>query len=127
MAGATADEWWRKASGELAQARVLKASGHHDGAYFHAGQAVEFGIKALLLKRNGWATMPDTHKGAHWHDLPSCADAARLKADLNRRETPRVVRENWLTVKDWRSNARFPDMKVRHQEMVRLYRCRVQR
>lgn len=118
---ASADDWWRRAESELAQARVLKDAGHTDGAYFHAGQSIEFGLKALYLKRNGLAFMPDDHKGAHWHDLQVCAEAARLKSDLNQRGTSGSLKANWYTVRDWRSNARFPDVKVARQEMVDLF------
>ena len=105
----------------MEQARVLRDAGLNDGAYFHAGQAIEFGLKALYLKRHGLSSMPDDHKGARWHDLNACAEAARLRSDLNQKGTSGALRANWLTVRDWRSNARFPDMRVSRKEMVELF------
>ena len=94
MAGATADEWWRSAESELETAHVLKGAGKASEAYFQAGQALEFGIKALILKRNNLSALPDTYKGAHWHDLKSCATVARLQADLNQKETSKALKAN---------------------------------
>jgi HEPN domain-containing protein len=121
MAQATADDWYRSSKSELESARVLKSAGKANEAYFHAGQSVEFILKALFLKRNNLKFMPDTHKGAHWHDLQSCAEASRLKADLNQKDTSRSLKANWLTVRDWKSNGRFPDMKVPKQELNDLF------
>ena len=106
---------------ELESARILKANGKANEAYFHAGQAVEFALKALFLRRSNLSVMPDDHKGAHWHDLSACAEAARIKVDLNQRRTSRALRANWLTVRDWKSNARFPDLKVSKRELNDLF------
>ena len=57
----------------------------------------------------------------HWHDLQACADAAKIKADLNQQNTSKSLRANWLTVRDWKSNARFPDMKVSKQDLNDLF------
>jgi HEPN domain len=121
MAGASADEWWRGAESELASARLLKNEGNGIQAYFHAGQAIEFGLKALYLKRNNLREMPDDRKGANWHDLGKCAEAARLLNDLRQPETSTALKANWLTVRDWKSNARFPDNKVPKQELNDLF------
>ncbi|MGJ0426150.1 HEPN domain-containing protein [Methylocystis sp.] len=119
MAGAKADDWWRQAKSELETARLCKANGKSSQAYFHAGQAIEFLLKALFLKRNNLSQMPNTHKGAHWHDLQSCGEAARIGADLF--VASKAIRANWLTVRDWRSNGRFPDLKVSKQELNDLF------
>ena len=121
MAGATADEWWRSAESELETALILRKAGKTNEAYFHAGQALEFGIKALFLKRNNLPYMPDTHKGARWHDLQLCAGAARLQIDMDRRGTSKALKINWLTARDWKSNSRFPDLKVPRQELNDLF------
>ncbi|MFG1187611.1 HEPN domain-containing protein [Xanthobacter aminoxidans] len=121
MVGASADEWWRRAESELESAKILKISGKAAEAYFHAGQAIEFGLKALYLKRNNLSEMPADHKGANWHNLAMCATAARLHVDLKQPGVSRDLRAAWLTVRDWKSNARFPDMKVPKQEINDLF------
>lgn len=116
---ASADDWWRKAKSEFDDARILKRAGKNDSAYFHAGQSIEFLLKALFLKRNNHPSMPADYKGAHWHDLEACAKVARLKSDIN--QATKSVLANWMTVKDWKSNARFPDLKVSSREVNDLF------
>jgi hypothetical protein len=65
--------------------------------------------------------MPGDHKGAHWHDLQACAEAAKIKSDLNQQGTSNSLRANWFTVRDWKSNARFPDMKVSKKDLNDLF------
>ncbi len=100
---------------------MLRAAGKTTEAYFHAGQSIEFLLKALYLKRSGFSRWPDDHRGARWHDLKVCAAAARLEVDLNRPETSKSLKANWLTVRDWKSHARFPDMKVPKPELNDLF------
>lgn len=121
MARAGPDEWWRQSKSDLDSALILKKSGKSREAYFHAGQSIEFIIKAIFLRRNNHQFMPDKYKGAHWHDLKSCFDEARLRLDLEKPETPKPLKANWLTVRDWRANARFPDLKVPQQELNDLF------
>lgn len=90
-------------------------------AYFHAGQAVEFLLKAIYLKRNNLAAMPPDFRGARSHDLSICANAARLKADLNQRSTSPALKANWFTVRDWKSNARFPGERAPARELNDLF------
>jgi len=65
--------------------------------------------------------MPDDHKGAHWHNLQACADEARLNSDLGQRGVTKGLRANWYTVRDWKANGRFPDMKVPKRELNDLF------
>ena len=117
MAGSAADDWMRRGASELESAKILKSNGKANEAYFHAGQAVEFVLKAIYLKRNNLAAMPPDNKGAKWHDLALCAEAARVMSDLNQKGLSRSIRQNWLTVRDWKSNARFPGARVPQQEL----------
>ena len=95
MAGAAADDWWRQSKDELETARLCKANGRITQAYLHAGQSIEFLIKAIIIKRNNHKTLPDCYKGARWHDLEICAQEARVKSDIN--GAPRGVKLNWCT------------------------------
>lgn len=113
-----ADNWWREAKDQLEVAKILMAAGKLNDAYFHAGQSIEFLLKALYLKRNNLPSMPSDNKGSQWHDLTLCSQAARLKNDLNL--ASREVNVNWLTVRHWKSNARFPGSKMSKRDMTDL-------
>ncbi len=61
------------------------------------------------MRKNALPELPDDCKGAHWHNLTFIANEAGLRPDLaGLRANRRTAYENWLTVKDWDSNARFP-------------------
>jgi len=100
------EAWWADAKKELLSAKTLKRNGHARQAYHHAGQAVEFGLKAIYMRRNGLSDWPEDLRGAAWHDLQRIADAAGLDVDVAKLGKP--LSSNWLTVRDWKSNARFP-------------------
>jgi hypothetical protein len=117
MADASADEWWQGAESELQSAELLRNNGSVDQAYLHAGQAIEFALKALIMKRKNWRKWPDNFKGANWHDLKTCAEAANLKYDLGQKGVSKELKANWLTVRDWKSNARYPGMKISRQDI----------
>jgi HEPN domain-containing protein len=107
MAGPEA--WWQRARDEADVARTLRATGKRVQAYHHAGQAVEFALKAIYLRRKGFNDLPDTCKGATWHSLPHIATNAGMDADIAAlKKNNKNVLENWLTVRDWDSNGRFP-------------------
>jgi hypothetical protein len=77
-------------------------------AYHHAGQAVEFALKAIYMRRKGFSNLPDTCKGATWHSLPHIADQAGMGADIAALKDNKNRLENWLTIRGWDSNGRFP-------------------
>lgn len=108
------DDWWREAEAELERARKLSATGDDQGAYAHAGQAIEFALKAVYMRKNALAKWPDDKKGANWHNLQLIAEAAGVKPDAR---TEKEVLANWLTARDWSSNARFPGQKVPRAEL----------
>lgn len=43
-------QWWNKAVDDLEKARILARNKKYDGALFYCQQAVEKGLKALLIK-----------------------------------------------------------------------------
>ncbi len=103
------NDWWKRAQEELEVARKLRTTGDKLQAYLHAGQAVEFALKAIYMRKNGYEELPDACKGPNWHNLMLIANEAGLRPDLtDLRANNRSAYENWLTVKDWDSNARFP-------------------
>jgi hypothetical protein len=103
------NEWWKRGQEELEVGRKLKATGNKLQAYHHAGQAVEFALKAIYMRKNGHEELPEACKSANWHNLMLIANEAGLRPDLTAlRANNRNAYENWLTVKDWDSNGRFP-------------------
>ncbi len=103
------NDWWNRAKEELEVGRKLKATGSKLQAYLHAGQAIEFALKAIYMRKKSLAELPDACKGANWHNLMFIANEAGLRPDLTAlRASNRGAYENWLTVKDWDSNGRFP-------------------
>ena len=117
MPAAGADDWWRTARDELETARALKAVGKVLQAYHHAGQAVEFAIKVIYMRRKGLKELPDECKGANWHNLKFVAERAGLSGDLANLGKKDARLWNWLTVRDWDSNARFPGKKRPQREL----------
>lgn len=114
--------WWRDAQDELAVARGLKATGSALQAYFHAGQSVEFALKAIYMRRKCLLSWPDECKGATWHSLSRIATYAGLDPDLtllSKENRPRYV--NWLTARDWDSNGRFPGNRPSVRELNDLF------
>jgi hypothetical protein len=107
----TCDDWWREAGAELTRAQVLKNSGDAKGAYHHAGQAVEFALKAIYMKRHGHREMPENTKNVRWHNLNHIVSQIGMHTEMGGLRNDRKKYQNWLTVRDWSSNARFPQNK----------------
>jgi HEPN domain-containing protein len=105
---AGADAWWRRAEEELRAARILHESAFAVQAYFHAGQAVEFGLKAIYLRRRNLREMPGYARGARWHNLAFLAEQAGLDGDLTLLRRQPDWYSAWLRVETWDSSARYP-------------------
>jgi len=72
-------------------------------AYHHAGQAVEFALKAIYIRRKALPELPGNCSGANWHNLTFIANEAGMRQDLADLRRNRSAYQNWLTVKDWDS------------------------
>jgi HEPN domain-containing protein len=124
---ATVQIWWNDTQEELAVARLLMSKGdpkkaYPRQAYHHAGQSAEFALKAILLRRRGLTELPDHLRTAKGHDLKIVAEAAGLGPDVARlQKDQNVCYLNWLTARDWDSNARFPGNRRSIQEINDLY------
>ena len=88
-----AERWLVKASEDLADARVLLEHGSPGAASFHAQQAAEKALKAVLLEQQG--AFPRIH------DLAVLADKAGAPKDL--RERSGVLSRAYVA-------ARYPDV-----------------
>ena len=69
------ERWWAYAERDLETARVLLAAGRWGGVSFFAQQAVEKGLKALLVRASGG--LPP-----RVHDLVRLAELAGVSEDL---------------------------------------------
>jgi len=122
----SAETWWSDAQEELAVARLLKsvskpAQGYPRQAYLHAGQAVEFALKAIYLRRKRLGDLPDELKSARGHDLKLVAELAGLGPDIAQLQAQRkTCYLNWLVARDWDSNARFPGKRRSVKEVSDL-------
>lgn len=116
------DAWWKRACEQVESARALRRGNHALDAYHHAGQAVEFALKAVFMKRRNHGAMPEECKGAKWHSIPHIASHAGLDGDLAalKARSARIY-ENWLTVRQWDSNGRFPGNTPSKQDLSGLF------
>jgi hypothetical protein len=92
----------------IREAGILLKAGEFDGAYYIAGYAVEFALKACIIKRklgivDAWPDKRFTEQ-CHTHDLKALVKLADLEADLN---LAGAVAAKWLVVKDWSEQRRF--------------------
>jgi HEPN domain-containing protein len=87
----------RKARGDLSVARLIAADPHDDAIGFHAQQAVEKAIKAVLASRQ--APAPRTHDLAYLVEL----------LDTHGVEVPAAIAEpEWLS--PWAVTTRYDDL-----------------
>jgi HEPN domain-containing protein len=94
----------------LREARCLLDASEWAGAYYIAGYAVEFALKAVITKNFMRYTMPDAVliKNSYTHDLPRLLQLAELDGELARDERADVdFGLNWAVVKDWNESSRY--------------------
>lgn len=101
---AVPSDWLLEAEEDLATARVLTERAIYKQACFHAQQAVEKALKAVLLKRTG--TIPRIH------DLPGLLAQVR-KADPELLDHGPAVQ----TLDPYYMLARYPDVRPRGTAM----------
>ena len=115
-----ATEWWNRAVDERRAADACRKQGLWVPCYQHAGQSLEFALKAIFLRRNGHERMPAEYKGARWHRIGEIAELCRIESDLGGLKCDKDMWANWLTAKTWNSNARFAGSKVSKDEVTEL-------
>lgn len=94
----------------LSEARSLLSASQWSGAYYLAGYAVEFGLKAVLAKQFQSATIPNKKLvlDIHTHNLDALVKLAGLKQTLDvEMQTNPSMELNWSVVKDWSENSRY--------------------
>jgi hypothetical protein len=94
----------------LKEAKALSLSGHHEGAYYLAGYAVECAFKAYLAKGTERHEFPDRERvnASYTHKLKDLAKLAGLDELLRtvERADPELGR-NWIVVRNWTEASRY--------------------
>ena len=99
-----ADDW-------ITAAETLLAAGQWSLAYYLAGYAVEFALKACVLSRmieTGWVFREKVQiKEVVTHDFHELARIAGLEGELRRRATDGAFQDNWDTATGWDVASRY--------------------
>jgi HEPN domain-containing protein len=89
----------------ISEAKALLANSCYSGAYYLAGYAVEFGLKAIFTRDLGNYMMPDKRavEQGHSHNLKQLAGSCGLNP-----EEDAVIRISWNVVaSSWSPEARY--------------------
>lgn len=108
----------------LREARVLLKAGHHSGAYYLAGYAVECALKACIARQTQRHDFPDkkTADKAWTHNFPKLVSAAGLATLIDKAcERSRPFQVNWSIVIDWNEACRYEQRRA--GEARDLYRA----
>lgn len=116
----TPDEWWQRVEGKRAVAFVMKEDRHHAvEAWDACGTAVEFALKAYILKRERWNRWPSRRDrpDIHTHDL------VRLMAlvGLGRDAIPRDRMVAWKTVLSWSREHEYHSERVPRRQARQMF------
>lgn len=85
--------------------------------YWHAGFSVEHMLKAVLLLRQGLEEWPQGWRSGQWHRLDHVASQAGLGSAIQSMiGSGSALGANWLTVRDWDHQKRYPPMVVSEAE-----------
>ena len=96
----SANDFRRRAEGKRAVAKRLEDDkANCQEAWLAAGSAVEFMLKALIMKRGGLNGWPDRsiRPGLHTHDLRELM----REAGIAQTDIPADMRSTWRTVLTW--------------------------
>src|SRR5487761_333995 len=94
----------------LTDAKVLFDNDRFSAAYYLAGYAVEYALKACIanLTKEGDFPDKDLANKAYTHDLQRLADAAGLKLRIDRLSmTDASFKANWALTSSWSPESRY--------------------
>lgn len=103
----TSDAWFAEAERLLERGEWCAKRGDWRGAYTNHGMAVEYAIKAIYLRNRQLKQMPAHLRSAASHDIEFMAKQAGLGSEIARMS--KHLRRNWLTVRDWDQERRYPN------------------
>lgn len=94
------------------EATALLEAGHHSGAYYLLGYAVECALKSCIARETRQHDFPDRRlaQQAQTHDVQQLVRVAGIEIDLEAdMKISTALNINWAIVKDWSSEARYRD------------------
>lgn len=98
------------ADAKLKDAMLLQHSGRSSSAYYLAGYAVEFGLKACVARNVAPETIPDPTllKNVMSHDFPTLIGLAGLRSVWkSEQDADSVFAANWGIVSEWKPEVRY--------------------
>ncbi|MBO0906314.1 hypothetical protein [Jiella sonneratiae] len=107
----TPEDWWRRVEDKRAVAARFKDDRKHAGEAWHAsGSAVEFALKACILRREGWNRWPDrSHRpDLYVHDLGRLFAIAQISHEA----LPAELRASLRMVLSWRREHEYNGDRV---------------
>lgn len=111
------------ASSKLDDAKLLLRRGRHSSAYYLAGYAVEFALKAAIARQIERHVLPDARfiRDVYQHDLERLVGLARLRVELaGARKSDARLDTNWAIVSAWNVESRYELInRVRGVAMVK--------
>ena len=106
----------------LDEARLFYTNDYYQGAYYLAGYAAEFSLKALICKRLGvevfvgGSGLAEVSKALHTHHLPTLLVFAGLFPTL---QDEKINNENlfkdWSKVSEWNEQRRYEPLECSQQ------------
>ena len=76
---------------------------------------------AIGIKQRNLLDVPNNERGAVWHGLPHLMKVHGVQVVLDQAVAGnRLLRDNWLVVKYWDSNARFPTTSIKGKDAVEM-------
>lgn len=96
----------------LRESKILLDSNCYNGAYYLAGYAIEFALKACIAKQINQHQIPAKSfvNEFYVHDLKKLVRLAGLEQDRTTKENADTdFAINWGVVKDWNEGARYEE------------------
>jgi HEPN domain-containing protein len=123
MAAVSRSDLQLLARSKLGDAKFLLRHRRHSSAYYLAGYAVEFALKAAIARQMERHVLPDPKlvREVYQHDLDKLLGLARLRIELDKdRKTNARLNANWAIVSDWSVESRYEVIdRVRSLAMVK--------
>lgn len=102
-------DFQRLAAVRLREAKLLLAANASDGAYYLAGYAVEFALKACIAKRTERHDFPDLERArdSYTHNAKKLIVTAGLESALENAVRQSEFGQRWRIVSKWSEESRY--------------------
>lgn len=110
MAAVSRSDLQSLARSKLDDAKLLLRRRRHASAYYLAGYAVEFALKAAIARQVEHHVLPDPKfiRDVYQHDLDRLVSLAKLRVELDSARSANVrLNANWAIVSDWSVESRY--------------------